>query len=142
MRDCQLSWRHELRVSPHSCLAMRWAARALCAQVAALTLCSIKRVEAIAACAKSPSDSSPLCWFRCWSESPESWSRDLADAASDDRGSGEIAPRTPEEAHISGGSETHTTQKPRSVHVVEFIVPKFTLFGRSKKAEFWRRRQI
>lgn len=110
MRDCQLSWRHELRVSPHSCLAMRWAARALCAEVAALTLCSIKRVEAIAACAKSPSDSSPLCWFRCWSESPESWSRDLADAASDDRGSGEIAPRTPEEAHISGRSETHTTQ--------------------------------
>lgn len=52
MRDCQLSWRCELRVSPHSCLAMRWAARALCAEVVEPTLCSIKCVEAIAALRK------------------------------------------------------------------------------------------
>lgn len=53
MRDCQLSWRCELRVSPHSCLAMRWAPHALCAAVVELTLCSIKCVEAVAACAES-----------------------------------------------------------------------------------------
>lgn len=47
---------------------------------------------------------SPLCVcvLQCWSESPDFWSRDLAVTASDDRGSGEIAPGTPEEAHISG----------------------------------------
>ncbi|KAK5921046.1 hypothetical protein CgunFtcFv8_024785 [Champsocephalus gunnari] len=83
---------------------MRWAARALCAAVAEPTLVSIKCVEAIAACAKSQNGlPSPLCLSQCWSESPAFWSRDLAVTASDDRGSGEIAPRTPEEAHISGG---------------------------------------
>lgn len=37
MRGCQLSWRCERRVSPHSCLAMRWAPCALCAAVVELT---------------------------------------------------------------------------------------------------------
>lgn len=46
MRDCQLSWRRELRVSPHSCLAMRWAPCALCAEVVEPTLSSVKCVEA------------------------------------------------------------------------------------------------
>lgn len=127
MRDCQLSWRCELRVSPHSCLAMRWAPCAPCAEVVELTLCSIKCVEAIAACAKSQNGPSPLCLFQCWSESPDFWSRDLAVTASDDRGSGEIAPGTPKEAHISGGWEVHSihrTQKHWSVEFDDAIVLK------------------
>lgn len=120
MRDCQLSWRCELRVSPHSCLAMRWAPRAPCAEVVELTLCSIKCVEAIAACAKSQNSPFPLCLFQRWSESPDFWSRDLAVTASDDRGSGEIAPRTPKEVHISGGWEACSIHRMQKHWSVEF----------------------
>lgn len=77
-------------------------------------LSPIKRVEAIAALCKIPDNSppppcaattttSPLCLLQCWSESPDFQSRDLAVTASDDRGSGEIAPGTPKEARVSGG---------------------------------------
>lgn len=130
MKDCQLSWRCELWVSPHSCLAMRWAPRALCAEVVELTLSSIKCVEAIAVCAKSQNSPSPLCLLQCWSESPDFWSRDLAVTASDDRGSGEIAPRTPKEAHISGGRgvcSIHRTQKHWSAEGDDAIVLEITL---------------
>lgn len=57
-------------------------------------------------CKISTRPPSPLCLSRCWSESPDFWSGDLAVTASDDRGSGEIAPRTPKEAHISGRWDT------------------------------------
>lgn len=70
---------------------------------------------------------SPLCLLRCWSESPDFWSRDLAVTASDDRGSGEIAPGTPKEAHISGGRgacSIHRTQRRRSAEPGDAIVLK------------------
>ncbi|KAI5107250.1 TRAF family member-associated NF-kappa-B activator [Silurus meridionalis] len=43
----------------------------------------------------------PSCWFA----SPRFWSTDLAVTASDDRGIGEIAPRTPEDAAFTGEQE-------------------------------------
>lgn len=103
------------------------------------TLRSIKCVEAVAACAKSPGGPSPLCLLQCWSESPDFWSRDLAGAASDDRGTGEITPRTPEEAHISGGRgarSIHGTQKHGSAASDDVIVLKLTLFRHQIKGFF------
>lgn len=46
-----------------------------------------------------------VCLFRCWFASPRFWSTDLAVTASDDRGIGEIAPRTPEDAAFTGEPE-------------------------------------
>lgn len=46
-----------------------------------------------------------VCLFRCWFASPRFWSTDLAVTASDDRGIGEIAPRTPEDAVFTGELE-------------------------------------
>lgn len=46
-----------------------------------------------------------VCLFRCWFASPRFWSTDLAVTASDDRGIGEIAPRTPEDAAVTGEPE-------------------------------------
>lgn len=54
---------------------------------------------------------SPLCLFQCWSESPDFWSGDLAVTASDDRGSGEIAPTGPKEPHISGGWKVRSVRQ-------------------------------
>lgn len=77
-------------------------------------MCSIKCVEAAVSRLRPESPSgppSPLCArLGAGLRAPDFWSRDLAVTASDDRGSGEIAPRTPEEAHISGGHSTHSAQ--------------------------------
>ncbi|KAK2849949.1 hypothetical protein Q7C36_008732 [Tachysurus vachellii] len=55
---------------------------------------------------RSPSSSACIvCLFRCWFASPRFWSTDLAVTASDDRGIGEIAPRTPEDAAFTGEPE-------------------------------------
>lgn len=78
-------------------------------------LCSIKRVEAAdVLCKVSGRPLSPPFVFVAvlGLRNPDFWSRDLAVTASDDRGSGEIAPRTPKEAHISG---LFNTQKHWSV---------------------------
>lgn len=112
MRDCQLSWRCEYHLTVVlPCVGLlvlsvqkwwNWL------------LSPIKCVEAIAALCKAsdpPPPSPPLCLLQWGSDF---WSRDLAVTASDDRGSGEIAPRTPKEAHISGGRMAHsipTTQR-------------------------------
>ena len=129
-------------ITSQCCLAMRWAPRALCAAVVELTLCSIKCVEAIAACAKSPNGlPSPLCLSQCWSESPDFWSRDLAVTASDDRGSGEIAPGTPEEARISGGmGGLFNTQNTKSADQRSLTMPlflKIRLFSRHSEDYFY-----
>ena len=88
------------------CVGLR---RALCAEVVPLTLCVRLNVlkPSLPVRPKSPSSPAPLCvCFGAGLRAPDFWSRDLAVTASDDRGSGEIAPGTPEEAHISGGWET------------------------------------
>lgn len=48
---------------------------------------------------------SMVCLLQCWFESPHFWRTDFAVTAKDDRGSGEIAPRTPKEPLISGDLE-------------------------------------
>lgn len=147
-RDCQFPCRRELWVSPHSCGAMRQAPRALPVQERwSWFLSPIKRVEAVAALSKVTDNNppphcttttSPLCLLQCWSESPDFRSRDLAVTASDDRGSGEIAPRTPEEARVSGGRGAFLQSPPHKENSPE-TVPLFR--GENKKTQTNRKKK-
>lgn len=83
----------------------------LCSLLVQLHCDSFLRVQrkcAVVKAAFGRSLSSPaciVCLFQCWFASPRFWSSDLAVTASDDRGIGEIAPRTPEDAAFTGEPE-------------------------------------